>query len=87
MIPSVLAAASDTDWAIITDLVVILVSAAVVAVVMQPMRLAAIPAYLIAGALVGPRALGLVKPMRWRMPSATSRWRLTKAGSDELTSV
>ncbi len=60
MIPSILAAASDTDWAIITDLVVILVSAAVVAVVMQPMRLAAIPAYLIAGALIGPRAFGLV---------------------------
>ncbi|MCH7592844.1 MAG: cation:proton antiporter, partial [Planctomycetes bacterium] len=60
MIPSILAAAPDTDWAIITDLVVILVSAAVVAVVMQRMRLAAIPAYLIAGALVGPRALRLV---------------------------
>ena len=60
MIPTILAAASDTDWAIITDLVVILVSAAVVAVVMQPMRLAAIPAYLIAGAFIGPRALGLV---------------------------
>ncbi len=43
MIPSILATASHTDWAIITDLVVILVSAAVVAVVMQPMRLAAIP--------------------------------------------
>ncbi len=55
-----LVAASDADWAIITDLVVILVSAALVAVVMQPMRLAAIPAYLIAGAVVGPRALGLV---------------------------
>ncbi|MCH9002451.1 MAG: cation:proton antiporter, partial [Planctomycetes bacterium] len=60
MIPSMLAAASDADWAIITDLVVILVSAALVAVVMQPMRLAAIPAYLIAGAFIGPRALGLV---------------------------
>ena len=60
MIPSTLAATSDTDWVIITDLVVILVSAAVVAVVMQRMRLAAIPAYLIAGAVIGPRALGLV---------------------------
>ena len=56
MIPSILAVASDTDWAIITDLVVILVSAAVVAVVMQRMRLAAIPAYLIAGAVVGCRS-------------------------------
>ncbi len=60
MIPSTLAAASDTDWAIIANLSVILVSAAVVAVVMQRMRLAAIPAYLIAGAVIGPRALGLV---------------------------
>jgi hypothetical protein len=60
MIPSTFAAASDTAWAIITGLVVILVSAAIVAVVMQPMRLAAIPAYLIVGAVVGPRALGLV---------------------------
>ncbi len=60
MISTIVAAASDTDWAIITDLVVILVSAAVVAIVMQRMRLAAIPAYLIAGAFIGPRALGLV---------------------------
>jgi len=60
VVPDTLAAASDTDWAIITDLVVILASAAVVAVVMQRLRLAAIPAYLIAGALVGPRALGFV---------------------------
>ncbi len=60
MTSAILAAASDADWAIITDLVVIIVSAAVVAVVMQPMRLAAIPAYLIAGAFIGPRALGLV---------------------------
>ena len=52
MISGTLAAASDADWAIITDLVVILVSAAVVAVVMQRMRLAAIPAYLIAGAVI-----------------------------------
>ena len=57
---SLLAAASDTDWAIITDLVVILVSAALVAVMMQPMRLGAIPAYLITGAVIGPRSLGLV---------------------------
>lgn len=60
MISSILAAASDADWTIITNLVVILGSAAVVTLVMQPMRLAAIPAYLIAGAVVGPRALGLV---------------------------
>ena len=39
MIPGILAATSHADWAIITDLAVILASAAVVAVVMQPMRL------------------------------------------------
>ena len=60
MLAGVLATAADTDWTIITDLAVILVSAAVVALVMQPVRLAAIPAYLIAGAVIGPRAFGLV---------------------------
>ena len=60
MLAGTLASASGSDGAIITNLVVILVSAAVVAVVMQPMRLAAIPAYLIAGAFIGPRAIGLV---------------------------
>lgn len=60
MISHMLAAASDADWAIITDLGVILVSAAVVTVVVQPLRLATIPAYLIAGALIGPNALSLV---------------------------
>ena len=60
MLAGLLATAADTDWTIITDLAVILVSAAVVALVMQPVRLAAIPAYLIAGAVIGPRAFGLV---------------------------
>ena len=55
-----IAVATATESGIITNLAVILVSAAVVAVVMQRMRLAAIPAYLIAGAVVGPYALGLV---------------------------
>ncbi len=55
-----IAVAAATESGIITNLAVILVSAAVVAVVMQRMRLAAIPAYLIAGAVVGPLALGLV---------------------------
>ena len=59
MIPSTLAAASDVDWGIITGLVVIMVSAAIVAVVMPPMRPATIPACLIAGGIVGPRAPGL----------------------------
>ncbi len=57
---SMIAAGAITEGSMITNLVVILVSAAIVAVVMQRMRLAAIPAYLIAGAVVGPRALGLV---------------------------
>ena len=60
MVLAAVTANGITEWSVITDLVVILVSAAVVAVVMQPMRLAAIPAYLIAGAVIGPRALGLV---------------------------
>ncbi len=59
MDPEMVAASAVTEWTVITNLVVILVSATVVAVVMQRMRLAAIPAYLIAGAVVGPRALGL----------------------------
>ena len=59
MVLGAAAASGVTEWSVITDLVVILVSAAVVAVVMQRMRLAAIPAYLIAGAVIGPRALGL----------------------------
>lgn len=55
-----LAAVANTQRGIILDLCVILASVAVVAMVMQRMRLAVIPAYLITGALVGPRALGLV---------------------------
>ena len=50
------AASTVTEWTVITDLVVILVSAAVVAVVMQRMRLAATPSYSIARAVIGPRA-------------------------------
>jgi len=83
MIPGVLAAASDADWAIITDLVMIFASAAGVAVLMQPMRLAAIPAYLNAGTAIARRALGLgVEPQRragsdWG-PNAPFRDRLSR---------
>jgi hypothetical protein len=52
MIPGVLAAASDADRATIADLAVILVSAAVVAVFMQPVRLAATPACLNTGTVI-----------------------------------
>ena len=55
-----LAAATITERAVIADLLVILASAAVVAIVMQRIRLAVIPAYLITGAVIGPHALGLV---------------------------
>ena len=55
-----LAAATVTESAVIANLLVILASAAVVAIVMQRIRLAVIPAYLITGAVIGPHALGLV---------------------------
>lgn len=50
----------ENDMAIATHLLVILASSGAVALVMQRMRVAAIPAYLITGALIGPHALGLV---------------------------
>jgi CPA2 family monovalent cation:H+ antiporter-2 len=55
-----LAAVTVTESAVIADLLVILASAAVVAIVLQRIRLAVIPAYLITGAVIGPHALGLV---------------------------
>ena len=55
-----LAAAAASERGIITDMLAILASAAVVAIVMQRMRLGVIPAYLVTGALIGPRALSLV---------------------------
>jgi len=55
-----LASATVTESAVIADLLVILACAAVVAIAMQRIRLAVIPAYLIAGAVIGPHALGLV---------------------------
>lgn len=45
---------------IVIDLLIILAAAAIVAIVMQRARLAVIPAYLLAGALIGPSALGAV---------------------------
>jgi len=49
-----------TEVDVIGDLLVILASAAAVAIAMQRVRLAVIPAYLITGAVIGPHALGLV---------------------------
>ncbi len=43
------------------DLLIVLAVAAVVAVAMQRLRLAVIPAYLITGAIVGPNAAGLLR--------------------------
>jgi len=56
----ILAAASTSEIGFITDLLVMLASATAVAIVMRRMRLAVVPAYLIAGAVIGPHALGLV---------------------------
>ena len=54
------AATGDPGGSIIFDLFAVLATAALVAVFMQRMRLAVIPAYLLAGAVVGPHALGFV---------------------------
>ncbi len=57
-VPITLAAAGGDR--IVFDLLVILAIAGVIALVMQRVRLAVVPAYLIAGVLVGPNALGFV---------------------------
>ncbi len=56
--PAILAVASVDR--VVIDLLVILSVAGVIALVMQRMRMALVPAYLIAGTLIGPDALGLV---------------------------
>ncbi len=60
MVTPILAAVGEAERAIAIDLFVILAVAGLVALVMQRMRLAIVPAYLIAGAVIGPNALGLV---------------------------
>ncbi len=55
-----LAATGEFERQIVIDLLVILASTAVVAVLAQRVRLSVVPAYLVAGALIGPNALGLV---------------------------
>ena len=46
---------------LIDGLLVVLIAAAGAALIMQRIRVALIPAYLLTGALLGPRALGLVE--------------------------
>ncbi len=60
MMETLAAAANLDDRAIVVNLLVILSVAGLVAIVMQRMRLAVVPAYLIAGAVIGPHALGFV---------------------------
>ena len=55
-----LAVAGEVSGAIVVDLLKILAVAGVVALIMQRMRLALVPAYLIAGAIIGPSALAFV---------------------------
>ncbi|MCI0362507.1 MAG: cation:proton antiporter [Phycisphaerales bacterium] len=57
----ILAAGDAPSTYVVVSLLIILATAAFVAIVMQRVRLAVIPAYLIAGALIGPGALRLVR--------------------------
>lgn len=54
------AAAGDAARPLLLDLLIVLSTAAAVALAMQRLRLAVIPGYLLAGVVVGPHALGLV---------------------------
>lgn len=58
--PGLILAATDVPSPLMRDLVVILAAAAVVAVVLQRLRMATVPAYLITGTLIGPGALGFI---------------------------
>jgi CPA2 family monovalent cation:H+ antiporter-2 len=60
MLTFILAATGEAERVIAIDLFVILSVAGLVAIVTQRMRLAIVPAYLIAGAVIGPNALGFV---------------------------
>lgn len=56
-----LASGTEISSALLTDLLVILAASALAALAMQRLRIAAIPAYLLTGACVGPSALGIVR--------------------------
>lgn len=60
MMSFMLGAADPSTLRALLDVGIILAVAGVVAVVMQRVRLEVVPAYLIAGALIGPGAIGLV---------------------------
>jgi len=57
---SLASSGADSGETFVVDLLVVLMTAALVALLAQRLRIAVIPAYLIAGALVGPGILGLV---------------------------
>lgn len=57
-------AGDSASTGLLRDLIVMLAAAAVVAVALQRLRLATIPAYLITGAIIGPGAIGLVSDAR-----------------------
>lgn len=58
MVPITLAATGVHP--LLVDLVIILTTAAVVSLLFKRLRLAAIPAYLVAGAIIGPSLIGLI---------------------------
>lgn len=60
MLTVLAAAAHDSGHSVFRDIVVVLAMAGLVALAVQRLRLATIPAYLLAGALIGPGALGFV---------------------------
>lgn len=53
--------AAHTEPALVIDLLVILATAGLVATLLQRLRMAVVPAYLIAGAIIGPNALSFVR--------------------------
>ncbi len=56
--------ASAESASIFRELVIILLAASVVAIFLQRLKLATIPAYLITGALIGPGAIGIIKDIQ-----------------------
>jgi len=61
MFANVILAVADSQRHLVVDLLAILATAALVAMVLSRLRFAAIPAYIITGALIGPYALGMVQ--------------------------
>lgn len=56
-----LASTSESSRSVVLDLLVVLLAAGLVTLGLSRLRLAAIPAYLVAGAIIGPTALALVR--------------------------